>query len=183
MGLWKGEGFVDILIRQEKDEDIKAVEEVIKRAFADVAISDKTEHQLVKRLRGSDAYIPELSLVAVHEATGELVGHILFTKARIGNAGTLALAPVSVLPEFQNRGIGGLLVNKGLETAKELGYASVIVLGHPGYYPKFGFKKASLWGIEAPWNVPDEVFMALELRVKALDGVSGTVEYAEAFNQ
>ncbi|WP_053368769.1 GNAT family N-acetyltransferase [Bacillus sp. FJAT-27245] len=174
---------MDISIRQEKEADYQAVEEVIERAFSDVAISDKTEHHLVKRLRSSMAFIPELSLVAVHEATGEWVGHILFTKARIGDAETLALAPVSVLPEYQNRGIGGLLINKGLEKAKEQGYESAIVLGHPGYYRKFGFKKASLWGIKAPWNVPDEVFMALELRAKSLDGVSGTVEYADAFNQ
>ncbi|WP_059173285.1 GNAT family N-acetyltransferase [Bacillus sp. FJAT-27445] len=174
---------MDISIRQEKESDHQAVEEVIKRAFAAVEISDKTEHQLVKRLRGSEAFISELSLVAIHEATGELVGHILFTKARIGDAETLALAPVSVLPEYQNRRIGGVLVNTGLEAAKELGYMSAIVLGHPGYYPKFGFKKASFWGIKAPWNVPDEVFMALELREESLDGISGTVEYADSFNQ
>ncbi|RDU35329.1 N-acetyltransferase [Neobacillus piezotolerans] len=174
---------MDISIRQEKEADYQAVEEVIKRAFTDVEISDKTEHQLVKRLRGSKAFIPELSLVAVDEATGKTVGHILFTKAKVGDAETLALAPVSVLPEFQNLGIGRLLVNKGLKTAKELGYESAIVLGHPNYYPKFCFKKASQWGIKAPWNVPDEVFMALELRGKAFDGVSGTVQYADAFHQ
>ncbi|WP_409274215.1 GNAT family N-acetyltransferase [Neobacillus sp. SCS-31] len=172
---------MDITIRQEKEADYQAVEEVIKRAFSDVEISDKTEHHLVKRLRGSEAFIPELSLVAVHEATGELVGQILFTKAKVGDTETLALAPITVLPEFQNRGIGGNLVNKGLELAKELGYASAFVLGHPGYYQKFGFKKASLWGIKAPWVVPDEAFMALELHGKSLDGVSGTVQYADAF--
>ncbi|RHW43101.1 N-acetyltransferase [Neobacillus notoginsengisoli] len=172
---------VGIKIRQEVAEDIQAVEEVIKRAFANVEMSDQTEHELVARLRNSEAFVPELSLVAVKGEAGEVIGHILFSKATIGQSETLALAPVSVLPEYQNQGIGGQLINEGLKWAKKIGYGSVIVLGHPEYYPKFGFKKASLWGVKAPWDVPDEAFMALELTPAALEGVFGVVRYSDAF--
>ncbi|WP_262429174.1 GNAT family N-acetyltransferase [Paratissierella segnis] len=93
----------------------------------------------------------------------------------------MALAPVSVLPEYQDRGIGTNLINKSINIAKKLGYKSVIVLGHENYYPRFGFKPASKWGIKAPFDVPDESFMALELNDGSLDGVTGTVVYAKEF--
>lgn len=73
------------------------------------------------------------------------------------------------------------MILRALEVAKDLGYSSVVVLGHPGYYPKFGFRKASVWGLQAPFDVPDEVFMAMELREKALEGVSGVIEYSRVF--
>ncbi|MGW6385149.1 GNAT family N-acetyltransferase, partial [Peribacillus butanolivorans] len=144
--------------------------------------SDKKEHELVYRIRKSDAFIPYLSLVAVNK---EIVGHILLSKIKINNdnqfAESLALAPVSVLPAYQNKGIGRLLTLEALKKAKELEYNSVVVLGHPEYYPKFGFEKASLWGIKAPFEVPEEAFMALELQANALYNISGVVEYPSAF--
>jgi len=173
---------MNINVRQEIASDYPLTERVIQKAFANVEISDKTEHEMVQRLRKSEAFVPELSLVAEDE---EIVGHILLTKLKIKKEGdsteSLALAPVSVLPEYQNRGVGTRLMNEALKVAKETGFQSVIVLGHPTYYPKFGFKPASLWGIKAPFEVPDEVFMALELKENALDGVSGVVEYPRAF--
>ena len=173
---------MNITIRQEHSEDYKITEKVVKSAFANMEFSDKTEHELVPRIRKSDAFIPELSLVAVNE---EFFGHILLSKIKIVNGDqfeeSLALAPVSVLPEYQNKGIGTTLILEALMIAKELGYNSVVVLGHPEYYPKFGFKKASLWGIKAPFEVPEEAFMALELKENALDTVSGIVEYPSVF--
>ena len=173
---------MNITIRQELSGDYKVTEKVIRSAFANMEFSDKKEHELVSRLRKSDAFIPKLSLVAV---TKEIVGHILLSKIKISNdnqfAESLALAPVSVLPEYQNKGIGKLLITEALREAKELGYKSVVVLGHPEYYPKFGFKKASLWGIKAPFEVPDEAFMAIDLRGNALNNVSGLVEYPGVF--
>lgn len=110
----------------------------------------------------------------------------MLSKITIEQGGTtvdsLALAPVSVAPGHQKKGIGGKLIVAALEKAKELGYGSVVVLGHPEYYPKFGFKKASEWNIKAPFEVPDEVFMAMELRENALQGVEGVVQYSEAFS-
>ncbi|MGE7935001.1 GNAT family N-acetyltransferase [Viridibacillus arvi] len=174
---------MNITIRQEQPSDYKVTEDVVQKAFANMEFSDKTEHELVVRLRISDAFIPQLSIVAVDN--DKVIGHILLTKIKIINEDqsteSLALAPVSVLPEYQNKGIGKLLINTALENAKELDYKSVVVLGHPDYYPKFGFKKASTWKIKAPFEVPDEAFMVLELSNNALSNVSGVVEYSSAF--
>ncbi|MED0992146.1 N-acetyltransferase [Bacillus nitratireducens] len=171
-----------VTIRQEKKNDYRKTEEVVQQAFLNEEFSDKKEHELVKRIRECDAFIPELSLVAVDEG---IVGHILLSKITIEQDGTsvesLALAPVSVARGHQKKGIGGKLIGAALEKAKELGYGAVVVLGHPEYYPKFGFKKASEWNIKAPFEVPDEVFMVMELRENALEGVEGVVQYSSAF--
>ncbi|MEK4708037.1 GNAT family N-acetyltransferase [Bacillus sp. FSL R10-2780] len=173
-----------IKIRQEQQNDYSKTEEVVKEAFLNEEFSDKKEHELVSRIRKCDAFIPELSVVAVDE---EIVGHIMLSKIKIEQDGTsvesLALAPVSVAPGHQKKGIGGKLIVAALEKAKELGYGSVVVLGHPEYYPKFGFKKASDWNIKAPFEVPDEVFMVMELRENALQGVEGVVQYSSAFSE
>ncbi|SCM95977.1 Uncharacterized protein BWINRASL_03207 [Bacillus mycoides] len=173
-----------VTIRQEQQNDYSKTEEVVKEAFLNEEFSDKTEHELVSRIRKCDAFIPELSIVAVDE---EIVGHIMLSKITIEQDGTsvesLALAPVSVARGHQKKGIGGKLIVAALEKAKELGYGSVVVLGHPEYYPKFGFKKASEWNIKAPFEVPDEVFMAMELRENALQGVEGIVQYSSAFSE
>ena len=117
-------------------------------------MSDHKEQFLVQRLRKSDAFIPELSLIAENE--NKIVGHILLTKLKIKNGqkkfDSLALAPVSVLPEYQGNGIGGMLIKEAHKKAKELGYQSVILLGHEKYYPKFGYKQADKFGIELPFE-------------------------------
>lgn len=174
---------MNIIIRQEKEKDYKISETVVKRAFKNAELTDHNEHFLVFKLRQGDGFIPELSLVA--EVDEEIVGHIMFTKLSIKNKkniyGSLGLAPVSVLPEHQSKGVGSSLIRKGLEIAKEIGYKSVIVLGHDKYYPKFGFKPASIWGIRAPFEVPNESFMALELEARGLEGVTGDVVYSKEF--
>ncbi|PEU83241.1 GNAT family N-acetyltransferase [Bacillus cereus] len=171
-----------VTIRQEQQNDYKKTEEVVQQAFLHEEFSDKTEHELVKRIRECDAFVPELSIVAVDE---EIVGHIMLSKITIEKGATsvesLALAPVSVARGHQKKGIGGKLIGAALEKAIELGYGSVVVLGHPEYYPKFGFKKASEWNIKAPFEVPDEVFMVIELSENALQGVEGIVQYLSAF--
>jgi predicted N-acetyltransferase YhbS len=100
---------------------------------------------------------------------------------KIGGQPSLALAPVAVLPEYQNQGIGGKLIMEGHRLARELGYGSVIVVGHPAYYPRFGYKPASRWNITASFEVPDEAFMALELLEGGLKDVSGEIEYVKEF--
>lgn len=172
-------------IRQETEKDYEMTEKVVKRAFLNAEYSDQSEHRLVSRLRKSEAFIPELSFVAVKKKEDEIIGHILLSKISIQTAHhaveSLAMAPVSVIPEAQMKGIGKSLIEEGLKKAQALGYQSVIVLGHPTYYCKFGFKKASLWGIKAPFDVPDDAFMAIELKEDALHGVSGVVEYPSVF--
>ena len=119
-----------IVIRQETPNDFKRVCEVVKSAFNDMADSDHSEHFLVDRLRKSDAYIPCLSLVATTIA-GKIVGHILLSKAEVVAKGkrfaVLAVAPLSVLPEFQRKGIGGMLVREAHRRAAEMGYAAAVV--------------------------------------------------------
>ena len=114
-----------------------------------------------------------------------MIGHILLTKIVIvndeKNTESLALAPVSVLPDYQNKGVGRSLIQKSLEIAKKLNFGSVIVMGHAEYYPKFGFKQASNWGIQAPFDVPDKLLMAIELKKNALDEASGVIQYSSAF--
>jgi predicted N-acetyltransferase YhbS len=171
------------IIRRETDADFSAVEEVVRRAFENEPHSDHTEHGLVARLRDSSAFVPELSLVA--EADGVCVGHILFTRLPIRDGKTefpsLALAPLSVRPDFQRRGIGSALIREGHRLARDLGFGSAIVLGHPGYYPRFGYRPTLVFGIRSPFAVPDANFMAVELKAGALRRVSGTPEYPHEF--
>ncbi|MFL6977304.1 N-acetyltransferase [Bacillus inaquosorum] len=175
---------MEFFIRQELTHEYNTTEDIVKRAFLNEKYSDKKEHFLVNKIRKSDAFIPELSLVALNGK--EIVGHILLSKIKIvdgdNSVDSLALAPVSVAPEYQRKGIGSQLIHVALKKAKELGYRSVIVLGHKDYYPKFGFKPASLWNIKAPFEVPDEVFMALELSKDSLENVKGVVHYSKAFS-
>ncbi|MEH7385296.1 N-acetyltransferase [Bacillus sp. JJ1521] len=172
------------VIRQERPKEYHNTEEVVRRAFLNEEYSDKTEHFLVNRIRKSDAFIPGLSLVAIND--DEIIGHILLSNIRIVDGDrsveSLALAPISVTPEFQRRGIGSHLIHAALKKAKELGYQSVIVLGHKEYYPRFGFKQANLWNIKAPFEVPNDVFMALELAEGSLENVQGVVKYSSAFS-
>lgn len=172
-----------LTIRKENTTDYNSVYNLIKLAFASAEHSDGNEQDLVTRLRDSENFIPELSLVA--EDTTAIVGHILFTQLEVRNdtdsfAG-LALAPLAVLPSYQNKRVGSQLIEEGLRIAKELGYEFVIVLGSNEYYSRFGFQEAASYGIHAPFEVPSEFFMALELSPGALNRISGTVYYAKEF--
>ncbi len=174
---------MDWIIRQELAGDKDKVAEVIRRAFHDVPQSDQTETELVDRLRSSEAFIPELSLVAVWNA--KIVGHVLLTRIWIdchsATFDSLALAPVSVLPEFQKRGIGGSLIQRAHDIARKKGFKSVALVGHAGYYPKFGYRRASQFRISFPFEVPDENAMMVELIPGGLAGVSGIVRYPGEF--
>lgn len=170
-------------IRKETVNDYAMSEFVVEKAFENISHCLNKEKYLVEKLRKSEEFIPELSLVA--EVDGKIVGHILYTKLYIIDGKkeytSLALVPLSVLPEYQNKGIGSKLVEESFKIAIELGYKSVIILEHEDFYKKFGFTPASKWNIKTPFEVPDEVFLAKELVKDGLKGVSGTVVYAKEF--
>ncbi|RXM39547.1 GNAT family N-acetyltransferase [Chryseobacterium sp. CH21] len=173
-----------ITIRQEEKKDYQQVFQLTAEAFKDMEHSDHQEQFLVEKLRESDAFIPELSLVAEDE-NSTIAGHILFTKIKIVNDkesfDSLALAPVSVKSEFQSQGIGAKLILEGHHIAKELGYESVILIGHEKYYPRFGYKKTSNFGISFPFDIPEENGMAIELVKDGLKDKKGVVKYPQEF--
>lgn len=164
-----------ISIRAETPEDYAAVRRVNTLAFG-----RESEAALVDRLRAAS---PHISLVAVKDS--EVVGHIFFSPAAVESAAAdfpaVALAPLAVLPGHQNLGIGSRLVRRGLEECGRLGHDVVFVLGHPEYYPRFGFSPAGAKGIRCEYSVPDEVFMVVELRPGALAGRAGLMRYRPEF--
>ena len=171
---------MDICIRQENEKDYNEITEAVKTAFASAEHADGDEHNLVQRLRKSDAFVPELALVA--EINGRIVGHIMFTKLKLEEQTLLALAPLAILPEYQRQGIGKRLIAAGHKKAAELGFAASVVLGDPKYYGRSGYIPAKKLNIKAPFDIQDEYFMAQELIPDVLDKNGGIVEYAKEFN-
>lgn len=167
-----------ITIRSEEIEDQKGI-----RRVNEVAFDQAMEADLVDALR-TNAH-PHISLVAIVEE--RIVGHIFFSPVSIesesGTFTAMGLAPMSVLPEFQNQGVGSRLVDEGLKECRELGHSVVVVLGHPNYYPRFGFIPAHLKGLRSEYDVPDDTFMVLELNENALRGRSGLVRYHPEFSR
>lgn len=168
-----------ITIRKERAEDILHIRAINLQAFGQPA-----EARIVEELRRNCS--PFLSLVA--EEDGRLIGHILFTPAVIDNGGKcmegMGLAPMAVLPQRQRQGIGSELVTYGLKLLRQRACPFVIVLGHPQFYPRFGFTPAARRGIRSQWEgVPDEAFMVLVLDQAAMQGISGVARYREEFNE
>lgn len=167
-----------MLIRKEESKDFERIYYVVKSAFDSAEHSDGNEHDLVNELRKGEAFIPDLSLVA--EIDGKIVGHIMFTRANVEANTVLVLAPLSVLPEYQRKGIGTALIKWGHKIANELGYEYSIVLGSPKYYPRFGYLPADRFGIKPPFDVPNENFMVFKVKEEASD-IHGIIKYAKEF--
>jgi putative acetyltransferase len=164
-----------MLIRAEENKDQAAVHAVNASAF-----ETPLEANLVDALRAQAE--PVVSLVA--DDNGTIVGHIMFTPVSLsGHPGlkVMGLAPMAVAPEHQCKGIGSALVRAGLEQCRQLGFVAVVVLGHPEYYPRFGFSRSTRFGISSEYDVPEDVFMATELQTGALSGKAGTIKYHSAF--
>jgi len=169
----------DIKIRKEIFQDIDAIRVINGQAFG-----QPQEANIVDKLRANCDGL--LSLVALKDE--RIIGHILFSPVTIeGNHGILkgrGLAPMAVLPEFQRQGVGSELVKAGIEILRKSKCPFTIVLGHPDYYPRFGFERASLYGIKSQWEgVPDHAFMILWLDKTMINHVSGVVKYRDEFNE
>lgn len=165
-------------IRVERSADRQAV-----RALNEAAFGQPAEADIVDRLRERCAGL--LSLVAEDES---IVGHILFSPVEIdadgGCPGGMGLAPMAVLPARQSEGIGSALVRAGLGMLRERGCPYVVVLGHPEYYPRFGFERASAHGLRCSWDgVPDEAFMVQVFDRRSLPVRGGVVRYREEFDE
>lgn len=173
-----------IKIRQEQQSDYPQVHDLIEAAFRDVEESNHREQYLVERLRESEGFVPELSLVAETD-DGQMAGYILLTEVEIVSedrtAVSLAVAPLAVRPEFQRQGVGGRLLREVHRRAALLGYGSAVLLGHKDYYPRFGYRKAIDFGIELPFDVPQEYCMVIELLPATLDKIHGRVHYPKVF--
>jgi putative acetyltransferase len=162
-------------VRPETEADRAAV-----RAVNEAAFETDAEADLVEGLRGSGVSL--VSLVA--EADGEIIGHILFSPVSLSdhvNLNLMGLGPMAVVPDRQRKGVGSALVRQGLMCCKDLGARAVVVVGHPEYYPRFGFAPASRYALRCEYDVPDDVFMVAELEAGALNGASGVVRYHDAF--
>lgn len=162
-------------LRAEEPPDVGAVRVVHESAFA----PRRDEADLVDALRAAGDLVSELCLVALH--AGSIVGHIAFSRAQLDSGHpVLALAPVGVLHEHQRQGAGSALVSEGLSRAGRTDFPLVVVLGHAGYYPRFGFGPADPLGVQAPFPVPPESWMAYRLPAYRSE-VRGTIVDPEAF--
>ena len=171
-----------VTIREEQPSDIAPIREVVTRAFGESELGHHGEAQAVDRLR--EACPEATSLVA--ELSGKVVGHILFTPVVIEGGGRAlrgsGLAPMAVLPEWQKRGVGSKLVEAGLAAVRAAGLPFVVVLGHPEYYPRFGFSKASRYNIRSEFgSEADEVFMILWLGNEPTDLGAAVARYRSEF--
>jgi putative acetyltransferase len=160
--------------RPETPNDVEAIRRINVAAFPTAEEAD-----LVDRLRASDAWIEGLSVVT-EDSEGNVVGHALLTRCHVDGAPALALAPCAVLPRVQGKGAGSAAIRAGLEASRAMGENLVVVIGHPGYYPRFGFVRASTRGIRASFEVSDEAVMALALDPDA-EAPRGTIAYPAPF--
>lgn len=171
-----------ILIRSEKEQEYEQIYQLVKKAFLTAKISDGSEQDLVTKLRLKDKYINNLALVAEYDK--QIVGHIMLTKFNLTLADkaeyeTLLLAPISVMLEHRNKGIGSMLIKKSLDEAKKLKYKSVFLCGDPNYYQKFGFKNISYFQIENKSSIPTEYILAYELENNALSKVEASIDFEQ----
>ncbi|PHK49008.1 GNAT family N-acetyltransferase [Staphylococcus edaphicus] len=167
------------------ENDYETSLEEIKMAFEDNADSSHDEQDLVVKLRNAPEYNYELEVVAKND-DGNVVGHIMLSEIAIVNETSrytaLALAPLSVLPDYRNKGLGKALIQAVEERAKTQDYTTIIVLGDPEYYGRFGYEPAKDYDIECPFDVPSKYFMVKFLWDQLLEQPKGEVVYSEAFN-
>lgn len=164
-----------MIIRQETKEEYQEIYNLVQTAFQTAKVADGDEQDFTVRLWNSENYIPELGLVA--EQNGKLIGHILLTRMYViqedgSKFESLLIAPLSVLLEYRDQGVGSALIKEGLKRGREMGYKAVFLCGDPNYYHRFGFKSISEFGLTNP-DIPEPYVMGYELEAGALDHVTG----------
>lgn len=168
-----------MIIRQETEQDYSRIRELVRVAFQTAQVSNGKEQDLVDELRAGPNYLPELALVA--EEDGDIIGHSMIIRFYVDGDQrrfeVLYVAPISVVLEQRNRGIGSALIGESFRLAREMGFSAVILVGDPDYYHRFGFQPSVSFGIKNTEGIPDENVMVCELLPDALQGVSGTVTF------
>ena len=170
--------------RLEKEEDYRIVEEITREAFWNLYIPGATEHFIIHKLRKSKAFIPELDYVVLDD--NKIIGNIVYTHAKIIDKNNiehkiLSFGPVSILPEYQNKGVGKALIEYTKNIAKELGYNGIVIYGYPGFYAKVGFTGAIKYKISRFDGKYAKALLALELYEGALEGISGKFNEDSSF--
>lgn len=174
-----------VIIRETEKEEFPRTEYLTREAFWNLYKPGCDEHLVLHKLRKSMSYISWLDCVAVFE--NEIIGHIVSTKAKVADFlntehEILCVGPLSVLPEFQKKGVGSQLLNESILAAKELGFPGMILFGNPDYYHRFGFRNAGEYGITTKDGQNFEPFMALEFQKNGLAPVKGRFYYDNAFD-
>lgn len=167
---------MNISIRLENENDFRNVENLTREAFWDVYKPGCDEHLVVHKIRKTDAFIKELDFVACNQE--KIVGNVIYSKAKVINENNeefeiLCIGPLGVLPSYQGKGIGTLLMKHSIKVAKTLGYNAIVIFGNSNYYHRFGFENAKKYNIQTSWGDNFEDFMVLELYEGSLEGISG----------
>jgi predicted N-acetyltransferase YhbS len=174
---------MEIILRLEEEKDYFIVENLTREAFWNHHVPGCDEHLLIHDMRKANEFIKELDFVAIYN--GKIVGNIVYVKSKILNNDlehtVLTFGPLSVLPEYQNKGIGGKLINHTVKLSKEMGYKAIIIYGDPEYYKKFGFKESKEYKITNKERKYSVALLVLELYPNALNGIEGIFDEGKIY--
>jgi len=174
---------MDIELRLEEEKDYFIVENITREAFWNHYVPGCDEHLLIHNLRKTNEFIKELDFVAINN--NKIIGNIVYVKAKVINNNiehtVLTFGPISVLPEYQNNGIGGKLIKHTVKLAKDMGYKGIIIYGDPEYYERFGFKESKEFRITNKDKKYPAALLVLELYPNALNKIEGIFDEGEAY--
>jgi predicted N-acetyltransferase YhbS len=175
--------FMEINLRIEEEKDYRIVEELTREAFWNVHVPGCDEHWLIHHLRNANEFIKELDFVAVYN--NEIIGNIVYIKSKIKNMGgeypVLTFGPVSVLPKYQNNGVGSKLIRHTINLSKRMGYKAIIIYGDLEYYKKFGFKESKEYNITNKEGKYPAALLVLKLYPGALKGINGIFDEGKPY--
>ena len=174
---------MELALRLETEKDYRIVEELTREAFWNIHVPGCDEHLLVRNMRNSEDFIGELDFVATQG--DKIVGSIMYARSKIIGGdlehAVLTFGPISALPEFQNKGIGGKLIRHTIKLAKEMSYKAIVIYGDPEYYKRFGFRESKLHKITNKEKKYPAALLVLELFPNALDGIEGVFDEGKAY--